>query len=187
MTVYNQTYNFNQENMNFGKALLYGAFGSLTGGMGCFGGGYGMGGFGMNGSIFSMMGMGGYGFGGYCGDSMVGAQMGMIGANCILGVVSKALEGRGGQSSIDELETNISNINEKIGSQLDILNADGQSITESNYTSAKDVEEKYTKATTEANDNYNEANNYITNNETAYKAAKAKKNNNETLCFDYPW
>ena len=54
MAVVNTTYNFNQPNMNFGQALLYGAFGSLTGGMGMYGG-YGMG---MGGSLFSMMGMG---------------------------------------------------------------------------------------------------------------------------------
>lgn len=59
MSTFNTTYNFNQGNMNFGQALMYGAFGSLTGGMGCFGGGMGMmSPFGMGGSLFSMMGCG---------------------------------------------------------------------------------------------------------------------------------
>ena len=80
MTVYNSTYNFNQGNMNFGQALLYGAFGSLTGGMGmggCFGG-FGSP-FSMGGSLFSMPGIGmggcfgGFGFGGYS-DSFAGMQ-----------------------------------------------------------------------------------------------------------------
>ena len=92
MATWNTTYNFNQPSMNFGQALLYGAFGQLTGMMGGYGmGSYGMGGFGMGGSLFSMMGMGGYGYGsGCCGmynysmpDSYVGAQCGMAAMNVL--------------------------------------------------------------------------------------------------------
>lgn len=95
MATWNTTYNFNQYNgqsMNFGKAMLYGAFGQITGmfGGGCFGGGYGMGsyGMGMGGSLFSMMGscgcFGGYGMYGYgIPDSYVGAQCGLTAMNVL--------------------------------------------------------------------------------------------------------
>lgn len=92
--------------MNFGQALMYGAFGSLTGGMGCFGGGYGMGmmnPMSMGGSLFSMMGMGGYGcgiggfgMGGFgCGMSdseYVGGLLGLMGSQFLIGGVTQAIK-----------------------------------------------------------------------------------------------
>ena len=109
MATWNTTYNYNQYNgqsMNFGKALLYGAFGQLTGmfGGGCFGGGYGMGmgsyGMGMGGSLFSMMGGCG-GFGGFGGfgmygygipDSYVGAQCAVTGMNVLFSAIGGAIK-----------------------------------------------------------------------------------------------
>lgn len=107
MTTWNTTFNYNQPSfkMNFGEAMLYGAFGQLTGGIGggCFGG-YGMGGYGMGGSLFSMLGMGGYG----CGmssymydDSYAGAQVGFMGVNI-------ALQGIGGY--LQERKANKANL-----------------------------------------------------------------------------
>ena len=103
MAVVNTTYNFNQPNMNFGQAMLYGAFGSLTGG-------YGMG---MGGSLFSMMGMGmggygcgfgGYGIGGYT-DSYAGMQIGNAFAGIIMNTAAMALSGRGGNGGGTEKVT----------------------------------------------------------------------------------
>ena len=138
MNTFNTTYNFNQGNMNFGQALLYGAFGSLTGGMGCYGGGYGMGnfgmgGFGMNGSLFSMMGMGGFGMGGIgmgcCSDQMLGAQMGMIGFNCILGAINSSVqrkraekaETKSNSDSAKNIEKEIKELQKKIDSPEDYV------------------------------------------------------------------
>ena len=87
---------------------MYGAFGSLTGGMGCFGGGMGMmSPFGMGGSLFSMMGMGGFGYGcggfgmssfgmgGFgCGMSdsqYVGTLAGMMGSGLLFGGITQAI------------------------------------------------------------------------------------------------
>ncbi len=154
MSTYNTTYNFNQGNMNFGQALLYGAFGSLTGGMGCFGGGYGMGmmsPFGMGGSLFSMMGMGGYGMGYGC-DSMIGAQVGMSMANLAFGAISQAIDGRG--SSKDERKAAIKESNDKIKtltSEIEQLNKENsedyvkEHLDKSFDTNIKTATEKYTK------------------------------------------
>ena len=125
MTVYNSTYNFNQGNMNFGQALLYGAFGSLTGGMGmggCFGG-FGSP-FSMGGSLFSMPGIGmggcfgGFGFGGYS-DSFAGMQIGTALSGIVLGTVSKAIEGRGAakaerEEKLNTAKNNINTLNTEI-------------------------------------------------------------------------
>lgn len=108
MATWNTTYNFNQYNgqsMNFGKAMLYGAFGQITGmfGGGCFGGGYGMGmgsyGMGMGGSLFSMMGgcggFGGYGMYGYgIPDSYVGAQCALTATNVLFSAIGTHLTSR---------------------------------------------------------------------------------------------
>ena len=88
--------------MNFGQAMLYGALGSLTGGMGCFGGGYGMS---MYGSIFPMAGMGGYGYGcgGYGNDyyeSMLTMQLGNMAAGLVVGGISHALQSKGRNESL---------------------------------------------------------------------------------------
>ena len=100
MAIYNTTYNYNQPNMNFGQSMLYGAFGSLTGGMGgCMG---------MGGSIFSMMpgmgmmgmgGFGGYGMMGCYSDSMLGAQIGNIFSGCLMAGIGQLFEGRGGNDT----------------------------------------------------------------------------------------
>ena len=152
MSVYNTTYNFNQGNMNFGEALLYGAFGSLTGGMGCFGGGYGMG---MGGSLFSMMGMGmggygcgfgGYGMGMYASDSMIGAQVGLMSSNIIINGVSQYIQSRGkGGNDTQSLSSSISKVEDDAKKHIDILNAEGKNYTfaNSNFLNAK-VEDKYT-------------------------------------------
>ena len=141
MPVVNTTYNFNQPNVNFGQSLLYGMFGSLTGGMGCFGGGYGLGGFGlggygmgMGGSLFSMMGMGmgmgGYGYG--CGfggfgmgcysDSMIGMQIGNSIIQSTLYCVSRALEGRGGNGNNESTSSKIADVKSRASKHLSILN-----------------------------------------------------------------
>jgi len=98
MTICNTVNNFYAQNTNFGQALLYGAFGTLTGGLGCLGGGYGMGGygmggFGMNGSLFSMIGMGGFGMG-CIPNSMIGIQAGYSAANILIAGACQALESR---------------------------------------------------------------------------------------------
>ena len=109
MAVVNTTYNFNQPNMNFGQALLYGAFGSLTGGMGMYGG-YGMG---MGGSLFSMIGMGmggygcgfgGYGIGGYS-DGFASMQLGNAFAGIALNCLTQAIGGGRGGNSSEEVKT----------------------------------------------------------------------------------
>lgn len=123
MNTYNTTYNFNQGNMNFGQALMYGAFGSLTGGMGCFGG-YGMG---MGGSLFSMMGMGmggyGCGFGGFgmgCySDSMIGMQVGSSIMQYAMYGISRAIEGRGAAKAeknekLNAAKSNVQALNKEI-------------------------------------------------------------------------
>lgn len=101
MTTWNTTYNFNQPSMNFGQAMLYGAFGQLTGmfGGGCFGGGYGIGsyGMGMGGSLFSMMGgcggFGGFGmYGSGIPDSYVGAQCGLAATNVLFSAIGGAIK-----------------------------------------------------------------------------------------------
>lgn len=129
MNTFNTTYNFNQGNMNFGQALMYGAFGSLTGGMGCFGGGMGMmNPMGMGGSLFSMMGMGGFGYGcggfgmssfgmgGFgCGMSdsqYVGTLAGMMGSGLLIGGITKAIQNH--KAAKAEAENNYSKLEEKI-------------------------------------------------------------------------
>ncbi len=164
MSTYNTTYNFNQGNMNFGQALLYGAFGSLTGGMGCFGGGYGMGmmsPFGMGGSLFSMMGMGGYGMGYGC-DSMIGAQVGMSMANLAYGAISQAIEGRGGSGSEKSISDKLADVKSNAKTHLEILNKDNGTYTlNSDLTNIKNEifaeGNKYQKAIDEANENIEQA------------------------------
>lgn len=137
MAVYNTTYNYNQGNMNFGQALLYGAFGSLTGSMG----GYGMG---MNGSLFSMMGMGmgGYGcFGGYgmgCySDSVVGTQMGLVASQYVMAGVCRAFDGRGGSQS-ESASSMIDNIKTSAGEYLKKLD---KGTTLNNFNPSKKASE----------------------------------------------
>lgn len=136
MNTFNTTYNFNQGNMNFGQALMYGAFGSLTGGMGCFGGGMGMmNPMGMGGSLFSMMGMGGlgYGCGGFgmssfgmggfgCGMSdsqYVGTLAGMMGSGLLIGGITKAIQNHKAakaetQAKIDNAKSDVSTLTSEI-------------------------------------------------------------------------
>ncbi len=127
MAVYNTTYNFNsnQGNMNFGKALMYGAFGSLTGMMGGCGLGNMYGSpasfFGMGGSLFSMcgcsglgnmygspasfFGMGGYGCGCTTDNSYVGSLIGMIGSNLLIGGIAQAIQNKKSKvSASDEIK-----------------------------------------------------------------------------------
>ena len=148
MSVVNTTYNFNQPNMNFGQALLYGAFGSLTGGMGmggCFGG-FGSP-FSMGGSLFSMMGMGmggyGCGFGGFgmgCySDQMVGAQIGNMISGVLIGGISQAIEGRGGKQA--ERESLSAKITEKENEASTHLSTLGEGTSLANFNPNKKVSE----------------------------------------------
>ena len=122
--------------MNFGQAMLYGAFGQLTGmmGGGCFGGGYGMGsyGMGMGGSLFSMMGMGGYGFGaGCCGmynysvpDSYVGAQCGLTAMNVLFQGIGGAISARKADKAAaqeNSAANQLTKLNEDAKTHLDTL------------------------------------------------------------------
>ena len=135
MATFNTTYNYNQQSMNFGQAMLYGAFGQLTGMMGmggCFGGGYGMGsyGMGMGGSLFSMM--GGFGYG--CGipDSYVGAQVGLATSSalfqCIGGAISSHREEKA--TAVKAQETASKNV-ETLKTKKDKLDAEKTKLSES--------------------------------------------------------
>ena len=151
MATFNTTYNYNQPNMNFGKAMLYGAFGSLTGGMGgCMGMGMGMG---MNGSIFSMMpgmgmmgmgGFGGYGMMGCYSDSMLGAQIGNIFSGCLMAGIGQLFEGRGANNDGESLSSKISTVQSNANKHLDILNENGNtySLDNNDFKYAK-VEDSY--------------------------------------------
>ena len=175
MNTFNTTYNFNQGNMNFGQAMLYGAFGSLTGGMGmgCFGGGMGMSPFGMGGSIFSMMGMGGCGFGGFgmggfgmSDNQYLGGLMGLMGSQILIGGITRAIQDHKtakaeARAEIDNAKSDVSTLTkekealEKENKELETpIGSDGKVTsaatkacpTESKaYTAAKDALDKFDK------------------------------------------
>lgn len=158
MNTYNTTYNFNQPSMNFGQAMLYGAFGSLTGGMGgCGFGSYGMG-MGMGGSLFSMMGMGGfggygmgYGMGfGMSDNQYVGTLAGLMGSQILIGGISQAIQSHRAAKA-EAPASKLNTVNSEAQKQLDILNAEGSTTkyTIDNFSTAT-VEDKYTTAVTEA-------------------------------------
>lgn len=204
MSVVNTTYNFNQPNMNFGQALLYGAFGSLTGGMGCYGGFGGFGGYGMGGSLFSMMGMGmggyGCGFGMYgFSDSMYGTQAGFAVSQMVLGGICRAIEGRGSakaerkqaisdaKDSVNTLLSEIKsleNVNKGLKNPIDsngnvTPEAKSECTTEANnYTSAVDElnAEKNKDINTYSNDTIKNLKDDLKGLETGLAQLKEKKN-----------
>lgn len=122
--------------MNFGQALMYGAFGSLTGGMGCFGGGMGMmNPMGMGGSLFSMMGCGlgnmygtpasFFGMGGYgCGISdsqYVGTLASMMGSGLLIGGITQAI--RNHKAAKAEAQSKINNAKDDVSTLTSEINA----------------------------------------------------------------
>jgi len=151
MATYNTTYNYNQPNMNFGETLLYGALGSLTGGMGCGGYGMGMGSFGIGGSIFPMgTMMSGYncyaGGGCYSADQATAVQVGGLLSNVLIGGLAQCFQGKGGNGK------------QTLASQIETVESDAKSHLETlGETSLKDFNpnkkaSEY-KAVSDLNDN----------------------------------
>lgn len=171
--------------MNFGQAMLYGALGSLTGGMGCFGGGYGMS---MYGSIFPMAGMGGYGYGygygcsGYGNDyyeSMLTMQLGNMAAGLIVGGISHALQGKGGNESLTTADK-IEAVEDKADKYLQTLGA-GRTLNgfdpykkASEYTVVSDLKGTEDKAGDKYNRDFDELG------QKKNKLQNMKKEDNET-------
>ena len=125
-------------------------------------------------------------FGGGCslftncnGSLNYNAMAGFGVANALMGVggaiLSQAMANKKANST-EALDKKADAVYNKVENAKDKLDTENKKLKELN-DDLPDLETKSSDATKD----YNEANDYITNNKTAYEAAKAKKNNNETL------